>query len=150
MRGPGHDPGQPAGVALDWGAYVDALVAEHCGLATVAERLAANRRFTDDVESIARALRRLRGRGTLPGGKWGDRLLATFGLPRPVDARLRFMGSYHQRFVDLEGCSDVDRRRRDGWCEQLQADARLIHGDDERLFGVHERCHQAERSLGGR
>jgi hypothetical protein len=109
MIGPGHDPGQPAGVALDWGAYVDALVAEHGGLATVAERLAANRRFTDDVESIARALRRLRGRGTLPGGKWGDRLLATFGLPRPVDVRLRFMGSYHQRFVDLPAplCLDL-------------------------------------------
>jgi hypothetical protein len=31
----------------------------------------------------------------------GHRLLATFGLPRDVDDRLRFMGSYHARFIDL-------------------------------------------------
>lgn len=98
----GHNPGQPvAGAALDWATYLDGLVAEHGTLAAVAERLAAARAYRDDVESITRALRRLRARGTRPGGTWGERLLATCGLPQPVDARLRFLGSYHARGVDL-------------------------------------------------
>ncbi|MBK9035476.1 MAG: hypothetical protein IPL61_30170 [Myxococcales bacterium] len=98
----GHDPGHTAATgALDWPAYLDALIGAHGSLAAVAERLAATRSYKDDVESITRALRRLRGRASLPGGKWGDRLLAQFGLPRAVDERLRFMGSYHARFVDL-------------------------------------------------
>ena len=109
MKGPGHDPGHSApGVALAWDAYLDALVVEHGTLTVVAERLAATRSFRDDVESIARGLRRLRTRGTRPGGTWGDRLLATFGLPQPVAARLRFMGSYHQRFVDLPAALCLD------------------------------------------
>jgi hypothetical protein len=96
----GQKPGQP-GAALAWSAYVDGLVAEHGTLAAVAERVAALRGYTEDVESVGRALRRLRARGTRPGGAWGDRLLATFGLPRDVADRLRFMGQYHSRFVDL-------------------------------------------------
>jgi hypothetical protein len=93
---PGQNSGQPT-----WGVYLDDLVREHGSLAAVSERLAATHAWVDDVESITRALRRLRARGSLPGGKWGDRLLRTFGLPASVDARLRFMGSYHSRFVDL-------------------------------------------------
>jgi hypothetical protein len=108
MASPGQKPGQ-AGVALDWGRYVDGLAAEHGSLAAVADRLASARAFREDQESIARALRRLRGQGSRPGGKWGDRLLTTFGLPGAVDDRLRFMGSYHARFVDLPValCADL-------------------------------------------
>lgn len=96
MDARGQNPGQP-----DWGAYVASLV-DTCGsLAAVAERMASHRRHTEDVESIARALRRLRDRGSLSGGKWGERLLQTFGLGSSIEARLRFMGSYHSRFVDL-------------------------------------------------
>lgn len=98
----GHNPGQPVeGAALDWASYLDGLIAEHGTLAAVAERLAAARAYRDDVESITRALRRLRARGTRPGGTWGLRLATICGLPRPVDARLRFLGSYHARGVDL-------------------------------------------------
>ena len=96
MPTPGQNSGQPT-----WGLYLDGLVEEHGSLAAISERLAATHAWRDDVESITRALRRLRVRGSLPGGKWGDRLLRTFGLPASVDARLRFMGSYHSRFVDL-------------------------------------------------
>lgn len=96
MLTPGQNSGQPS-----WAVYIDGLVAEHGSLAAIGERLAATAAWRDDVESITRALRRLRGRGSLPGGKWGERLLRTFGLPASVDARLRFMGSYHSRFVDL-------------------------------------------------
>lgn len=96
MATPGQNSGQPS-----WGTYIDGLVEEHGSLAAVGERLAATHAWRDDVESITRALRRLRARGSLPGGKWGERLLRTFGLPASVDARLRFMGSYHSRFVDL-------------------------------------------------
>ena len=100
----GQNPGQPT-----WAVYLDELVGEHGSLATVSERLAATHGWREDVESITRALRRLRLRGSLPGGKWGDRLLRTFGLPASVDERLRFMGSYHSRFVDLPVplCADL-------------------------------------------
>ncbi len=89
--------------------YLDDLVEAHGSLAALGERLAATHAWREDVESITRALRRLRTRGCLPGGKWGERLLRTFGLPASVDARLRFMGSYHSRFVDLPVplCSDL-------------------------------------------
>ena len=100
MAARGQKPGQP-GAALVWGAYLDGLVAEHGSLVAVCEKVAALRGYQEDVESIGRALRRLRARGTLPGGTWGDRLLATFGLPAEVGDRLRFMGQYHSRFVDL-------------------------------------------------
>lgn len=96
MPKPGQNSGQPS-----WALYLDGLVHEHGSLAAISERLAASAAWRDDVESITRALRRLRGRGSLPGGKWGERLLRTFGLPASVDERLRFMGSYHSRFVDL-------------------------------------------------
>jgi len=96
MPTPGQNSGQPT-----WGLYIGGLVEEHGSLAAISERLAATHAWRDDVESITRALRRLRLRGSLPGGKWGERLLRTFGLPASVDARLRFMGSYHSRFVDL-------------------------------------------------
>ena len=96
MPTPGQNSGQPT-----WEVYLDGLVREHGSLAVISERLAATAAWRDDVESITRALRRLRARGSLPGGKWGERLLRTFGLPASVDARLRFMGSYHSRFVDL-------------------------------------------------
>ena len=104
MPARGQNSGQPT-----WGAYLDSLVAEHGSLAAVSERLAATHNWREEVESITRALRRLKDRGSLPGGKWGDRLLRTFGLPGSVDARLRFMGSYHSRFVDLPVplCSDL-------------------------------------------
>ena len=104
MPTPGQNYGQPT-----WGVYLGGLIAEHGSLVAVSERLAATHGWRDDVESITRALRRLRQRGSLPGGKWGDRLLRTFGLPASVDARLRFMGSYHSRFVDLPVplCADL-------------------------------------------
>jgi len=86
---------------MAWAGYVDALVAEHGSLAALSERLAALRGFREDVESIGRALRRLRARSGRSGGTWGDRLLRAFGLPTSVHARLRFMGQYHSRFVDL-------------------------------------------------
>jgi hypothetical protein len=104
MAARGQNSGQPS-----WGVYVDGLVTEHGSLAAVAERLSAAYGWREDVASITRALRRLRARGTLGGGKWGDRLLRSFGLPADVDARLRFMGSYHSRFVDLPVplCADL-------------------------------------------
>jgi hypothetical protein len=99
---PGHpDAGATAGAPMAWAEYVDALVAEHGSLAALCERMAALRGFREDVESIGRALRRLRARGGRSGGTWGDRVLRAFGLPASVHARLRFMGQYHSRFVDL-------------------------------------------------
>ena len=103
MAARGQKPGHPAaaGTPLVWAAYVDGLIAEHGSLAAVCERLGGVRGFREDVESIGRALRRLRAKGSQSGGAWGERLLRTFGLPAAVGARLRFMGQYHSRFVDL-------------------------------------------------
>lgn len=84
-----------------WASLLDDLVARHGTLASVAEQLAETRNFTEDIGSIERALRRLRARGSRPGGKWGAALVRRFGLPGAVDRRLRFMGSYHSRFSDL-------------------------------------------------
>jgi hypothetical protein len=86
---------------MAWSGYIDGLIAEHGSLAALCERLAGVRGFREDVESIGRALRRLRARGGRAGGVWGDRVLRTFGLPASVHARLCFMGQYHSRFVDL-------------------------------------------------
>src|SRR5689334_3427728 len=110
-QAPGRDPGQPGGPGFSWGEHVAWLVERHGSLSAVAERVAALRGYTDDVASIERALRRLRARGQLGGGAWGERVLAAFGLPDAVDARARWMGAYHSRFTDLPlpVCQDLVR-----------------------------------------
>ncbi|MGC4088625.1 MAG: hypothetical protein QM756_12150 [Polyangiaceae bacterium] len=99
----------PAG--FTWDVYLSALLRTHGSLTTLAEKLALQRGFEDDVASIEKALRRLRGRGLRPGGKWGTRLVSLFGLPGAVEARLRWMAAYHSRFTDLPVavCEDLIR-----------------------------------------
>lgn len=114
-RSPGHDPGHEEaslGEGLDWGSYVAWLVERQGSLAAVAERLSAHRAYRDDAASVERALRRLRVRGRKPGGLWGDRALACFGLPGAVEQRARWMGAYHSRFTDLPVavCDDLLRK----------------------------------------
>lgn len=111
-RAPGHDPGHdlpPAG--MSWEDYVEHLVATCGSLAAVAEKLASMRGYDDDVNSVERALRRLRTRGQQAGGTWGARALSVFGLPAAADARARWMGAYHSRFNDLPVplCQDLVR-----------------------------------------
>ncbi len=113
---PGHDSGQDparsdADPGFSWADHVAWLVDKHGSLAAVAERLSALRGYEDDVATVERALRRLRGRGQLDGGMWGSRVLAAFGLPGAVDARARWMGAYHSRFTDLPlpVCRDLVR-----------------------------------------
>ena len=103
MTAPGQDPGHLAsgGVGFDWAELVDALVTREGSLSAVARVLAAERAYTEQIESIERALRRLRSRGAQEGGAWGERVLRTFGLPAEVCARVRWMGCYHSRFTDL-------------------------------------------------
>ena len=98
-------------VGFTWSDYIEGLVSQSGSLTAIAERLAATRSYEDDVGSIERALRRLRGRGLQPGGKWGQALLTTFGLPTSVQARLRWMAAYHSRFSDLPValCEDLVR-----------------------------------------
>jgi len=104
-------PGRKSGQSFVWADYV-AWIAESAGsLTAAAEKIAGLGGFADDVASIERALRRLRDRGTAPGGKWGARALAVFGLPGAVEERVRWMGAYHSRFVDLPVpvCEDLVR-----------------------------------------
>ena len=101
----------PAIGEFDWHAYVAWLVASHGTLAAVAAALAQARGNCDDVLSIERALRRLRGRGTRDGGTWGRRCLQVFGLPSGIDSRVRWMGHYHSRFTDLPRSICIDLLR---------------------------------------
>ncbi|MBU0551623.1 hypothetical protein KKF91_09860 [Myxococcota bacterium] len=96
---PGQNPGHTAGLA--WGDLLALHQAAWGSLAALALRLAELRGFEEDVESVERGLRRLRGRGHGDGGVWGQRLLRCLGLPTPIQARLRWMGQYHSRFTDL-------------------------------------------------
>jgi hypothetical protein len=97
----GQKTGQAPPLGFSWGDYLDALVAEAGTLTAVAWKLAERGVGSEDVASIERALRRMRGRGQRDGGSWGQRLLRTFGVPRGVEDRLRFMGLYHSPFNDL-------------------------------------------------
>src|SRR5688500_13295707 len=107
---PGHDPGHAgagpgpgtgAGLGYSWGEYVAQLTADHGSLAAVALKLAELASTPEDSASVERALRRLRARGNLDGGDYGRRLLRAFGLPQPIEARVRWLGVYHSRFSDL-------------------------------------------------
>jgi hypothetical protein len=104
---PGHDPGH----AWTWADLIGDLVQIHGTLVAVAERLAQRRNHQEDVESVARGLRRLRTRGTKDGGLWGQRVLREFGLPTAVEDRVRWMGQYHTRFIDLPAsvCAELLR-----------------------------------------
>lgn len=104
---PGQEPGHaPAGTS--WGELVGSLVEQLGTLTAVAWKLIEH---GDDVASIERALRRLRGRGQLDGGIWGQRVLRVFGLPTTIEARLRWMGLYHSPFNDLALALCVDQLR---------------------------------------
>lgn len=110
---------------LTWAGYLDWLVGSVGTLTAVAERVAAERRYREDVGSIERALRRLRARGNAAGGKWGARLLQLFGMPDAVVRRVRFMGGYHSRFTDLPVpiCEDLIRQ----WDRPPTTDSRSLH-----------------------
>lgn len=134
---PGHASGHPAGVA--WGDVLAELVATHGTLTAVAWRL-VDRATGDDVASVERALRRLRTRGQHDGGVWGRRLLREFGLPTPIEARLRWLGLYHSPFADLPValCRDqlrlhdrppVDESRARAWIALGLATCALRTGD---------------------
>lgn len=107
-RASGQDSGQAAG--LTWGDLIAALVEEQGTLAALAWRL-IELAPGDDVASIERALRRLRQRGQLDGGVWGQRLLRVFGVPATVESRVRWMGLYHSPFSDLPLPLCVDQLR---------------------------------------
>ena len=104
---PGQEPGQPP-AGLSWGELVEGLVDEHGTLTAVAWKLIEH---GDDVASIERALRRLRGRGQLDGGVWGQRVLRVFGVPKTIEDRLRWMGLYHSPFNDLPLALCLDQLR---------------------------------------
>lgn len=92
---------------LSWGELIESLVASHGTLTAVAWKL-IDRAEGDDVASIERALRRLRTRGQRDGGRWGQHLIRVFGVPQPIEQRLRWLGLYHSPFNDLpvELCLD--------------------------------------------
>ncbi len=116
---PGHDPGQSdpeetkrhEDPGFSWGDHVQWLVEKFGSLSALAQKLSALRGYAEDIETIERALRRLRTRGQRDGGTWGTRVLAAFGLPEGVDKRTRWMGAYHSRFTDLPlpVCQDLVR-----------------------------------------
>lgn len=103
-RSPGQNSGQPEGgtpPGYTWADYVAELVEAHGTLTAVAWKVLAHSRGSEDVESVERALRRLRARGQREGGVWGQRLLRALGVPAGVEARVSWMGLYHSPFNDL-------------------------------------------------
>lgn len=94
---------EPRTPATSWGDYVADLAAQHGSLAALALKLALSDKTGEDADaaSVERALRRLRTRGHADGGKYGAWLLRTFGMPRAVEERAKWMGVYHSRFTDL-------------------------------------------------
>jgi len=85
---------------LSWGELLESLVATHGTLTAVAWKL-IDHADGDDVASVERALRRLRTRGQRDGGRWGQHLIRVFGVPAPIETRLRWLGLYHSPFNDL-------------------------------------------------
>ncbi|MBA3548197.1 MAG: hypothetical protein H0T76_17075, partial [Nannocystis sp.] len=104
----GQESGHAAG--FTWGDLLQALIDEHGTLSAVAWRLIEQAQG-DDVASIERALRRLRRRGQLDGGVWGQRLLRVFGVPATVESRVRWMGLYHSPCADLPLPLCIDQLR---------------------------------------
>lgn len=104
---PGQTSGQPG---LSWSDLISDLVEQHGSLAAVAWKLVEHA-SGDDVASIERALRRLRGRGQHDGGVWGQRVLRVFGVPQAIETRLRWMGLYQSPFNDLPLALCLDQLR---------------------------------------
>lgn len=99
-RRTGQNPGPTPPAGFTWGDYLASLIEAEGTLTAVAWKL-LSRGGPEDVASVERALRRLRARGQRDGGSWGQRLLRTFGVPRAVEDRLRWMGLYHSPFCEL-------------------------------------------------
>jgi hypothetical protein len=149
--------GKATPVGFTWDDYIEGLVSQTGSLTAVAERLAATRSYEDDLGSIERALRRLRGRGLRPGGKWGRALLSLFGLPAKVEQRLRWMAAYHSRFSDLpvalaedlvrlwEHPPTTERRESRAWLALARASLALRRNDHQ---GASELLSQARGALG--
>ena len=105
------EPGQTSGhPGYTWGELLASLVDDHGSLTAVAWKLIEHA-SGDDVQSIERALRRLRTRGQLDGGVWGQRVLRVFGPPKAIEDRLRWMGLYHSPFNDLPVSLCLDQLR---------------------------------------
>lgn len=95
---------------FSWGELVASLVETHGTLTAVAWKLIEHAEG-DDVASVERALRRLRTRGQRDGGRWGQLLLRVFGVPAPIESRLRWFGLYHSPFNDLPIALCLDQLR---------------------------------------
>jgi len=100
----GIDVSLPA-VGLHWSQIVDHYVDVHGNWHNMAEALIRAIRLQNvdppPLDTVAKGLRRLAGRGQQPGGQYGRWLLRAFGLPPDQQVRLRWMAQYHSRFADL-------------------------------------------------
>lgn len=107
---PGHDSGHDVPPGTTWADLLADLVEANGTLTAVAWKL-VELADGDDVASVERALRRLRGRGQRDGGVWGQRVLRVFGVPRAIEDRVRWMGLYHSPFNDLPVALCLDQLR---------------------------------------
>lgn len=92
-------------VSWSWADVVDHHVEVRGSLAELARHLIdvapPSADVSDDPQTVERGLRRLRARGHREGGMYGRLLLRTLGLPEPMLAWLRDLGTYHSRASDL-------------------------------------------------
>lgn len=104
---------QPVTPATSWGDYIRQLAEEHGSLAALALKLSLSDPSGEsaDAASVERALRRLRTKGHQDGGLYGQWLLRTFGMPRAIEERAKWLGVYHSRFTDLPVSLCLDQLR---------------------------------------
>lgn len=105
-----HASGAPS-PALRWSDYVTQLAERHGSLATLAMKLSLAEGSGPDSTTVERALRRLRNKDHEDGGQYGRLLLRTFGMPRDIELRAKWMGVYHSRFTDLPVSLCLDQLR---------------------------------------
>ena len=95
----------PAPLSFSWGQYVELLIEERGSLTELVRHLLevapVSAESSDDPQTVERGLRRLRGRDTAPGEKYGRLLIRCLGIPVPLGEQARDLGQYHSRLSDL-------------------------------------------------
>ncbi len=149
----GHETGHGPPGGATWERYVGLLVEETGGFTKLADGLIARvgKGGPTDRATVEKGLRRLAARGHLEGGDYGRWLVRSFGVPRPLEDSVRWLGQYHSRFSDLPldlRAAELQRWRRPpitetslvSWLELGLASVELQGGDGDAALARVRRC----------
>lgn len=118
-----------------WAALADELI----------RRLRSAGRSPPALDTVQKGLRRLTRRPAGDGGQYGRWLVKHFGIPRTMEARLRFVSAYHSRFSDLPSSLRLDQLRL--WDRPPISESPLAVWVHVGLASVWHRMQQPERCL---